>query len=325
MPSHGLNTMEIKISAFASKMVIYKNVYPLNFNGENDIDKFHKEIKSENYTIKLTEKWFDGVHISLLDIITHRPEDFYFESSQNNIAFIFCLNGVLDFYCSKKVKHLLSISSNKQNARKDLNDCVISVNGEANYIYIQLTEEYFKRVTNQQFKAGAHYYETNSISPELALLISSFYSDKYLDRVERIFLESKILSLLVFYIEQKNKQTASSLKNEDVKKILLAKQLVESNLQKPNSLIELSRKAGINDFKLKKGFKEITGLTVFGYLYKIRMEKAYEYLHQEKKSVSEVAFLIGYKTAQHFIAAFKKYYQILPGSLNKAQKINIGI
>lgn len=317
--------MEIKISEFASKKVIYKNVYPFNFDGGNDIDKSHKEIESENYTIKLTEKWFDGVHIGLMDIITHQQEDFYLESSQDNIAFIFCLNGAMDFYCSKKVEHLFSISGNQQNVRTNLNDSVFSINGEASCMYIQLTEEYFKRVTNQQFQAGAYCYESNSMSPELALLVSSFYSNKYLDRVERIFLESKILSLLVFFIEQKNNQTSRTLKSEDVKKILLAKKLVESNLQKPNSLIELSRKAGINDFKLKKGFKEVTGLTVFGYLYKIRMEKAYEYLHQEKKSVSEVAFLIGYKNAQHFIAAFKRHYQILPGSLNKSQKMDAEI
>ncbi len=110
--------------------------------------------------------------------------------------------------------------------------------------------------------------------------------------------------------------TTTSMKKDDVEKILNAKRIVEENIQSPYSLIELSRKVGINDFKLKKGFKEVVGTTVFGYLYAIRMEKAHSYLLNDKKMVSEVAFLVGYKNAQHFIVAFKKRYHILPGQLN---------
>jgi AraC-like DNA-binding protein len=107
------------------------------------------------------------------------------------------------------------------------------------------------------------------------------------------------------------------MKEEDVAKILLAKAIVEHNIQKPYSIIELSRKAGLNDYKLKKGFKEIIGYTVFGYLNHIRMEKAYKLLYNEKKSVNEVSFLVGYKNSQHFITAFKKKFNILPGSLKR--------
>jgi AraC-like DNA-binding protein len=126
-----------------------------------------------------------------------------------------------------------------------------------------------------------------------------------------------MLDLIVIHSNQKQDKQGVILKEEDLKKIIYARQLVERDLQKPSSLIELSRKAGINDFKLKKGFKALTGHTVFGYLYKIRMEKAHYYLAKEKRTVNEVAFLVGYKNAQHFIAAFKKQYEILPGSLNK--------
>jgi AraC-like DNA-binding protein len=48
------------------------------------------------------------------------------------------------------------------------------------------------------------------------------------------------------------------------------------------------------------------------------MEKAHYFLSKEKKTVNEVAFLVGYKNAKHFITAFKKQYSVLPGSLNKS-------
>jgi len=138
-------------------------------------------------------------------------------------------------------------------------------------------------------------------------------------------LELNIYKLLIFYINKFNYKTTSTLKKEDIEKILYAKKLVENNIQFPDSLIDLSRKAGINDYKLKKGFKELIGETVFGYLYKIRMERAYDYLSKEKKTVNEVAFLVGYKNAQHFTVAFKKKYNILPGSLNKENFLHANV
>ena len=39
----------------------------------------------------------------------------------------------------------------------------------------------------------------------------------------------------------------------------------------PPSLVELARKVGINDYKLKVGFREVFGTTVYKYLHTHRM------------------------------------------------------
>lgn len=49
-------------------------------------------------------------------------------------------------------------------------------------------------------------------------------------------------------------------------------------MAEPPSLLELSRLIGLNDYKLKTGFKEMYGTTVFGYLREQRLEKAYRLL-----------------------------------------------
>ncbi|WP_343692749.1 hypothetical protein [Chitinophaga sp.] len=43
------------------------------------------------------------------------------------------------------------------------------------------------------------------------------------------------------------------------------------NMKMPPSLSELSRIVGINEFKLKKKFKEVFNMTVFGYLADYRL------------------------------------------------------
>ncbi|WP_256441273.1 helix-turn-helix transcriptional regulator [Chitinophaga sp. HK235] len=70
-----------------------------------------------------------------------------------------------------------------------------------------------------------------------------------------------------------------------------------------------------NDFKLKKGFKEMFGNTVFGYMNQVRMEKAKLLLLEGKNSIADISFTVGYKNPQHFTAAFKKHFGYLPSEL----------
>ncbi|EHQ30771.1 AraC family transcriptional regulator [Mucilaginibacter paludis] len=136
-----------------------------------------------------------------------------------------------------------------------------------------------------------------------------------------IILQAKVLELAFIDLEQfQQKDKASSntfVKPNDIQKLQLAKMLIGENLQTPCSLIELAHKVGLNDFKLKKGFKEIFGTTVFGYLLELRMEKAKTMLLSPGCTVSEVAHAIGYKNAHHFTVAFKKKFGYLPSKANR--------
>jgi AraC-like DNA-binding protein len=135
-----------------------------------------------------------------------------------------------------------------------------------------------------------------------------------------IYFEAKALELLFLELEQVTAlavQSANSfLKAHDLERIYQAKTIVEENLLNPCSLIELAHKVGLNDFKLKKGFREVFGTTVFGYLYHLRMDKA-KLLLKDGKPVREVAFEVGYKNAHHFTTAFKKKFGYLPSKINK--------
>ena len=89
-------------------------------------------------------------------------------------------------------------------------------------------------------------------------------------------------------------------------------------MQSPCSLIELVELSGLNDFKLKRGFKELFGTTVFGYLFDLRIERAQEMLREGKQSIAEISFHIGYKNPQHFTAAFKRKFGYLPSEIKQS-------
>ena len=139
------------------------------------------------------------------------------------------------------------------------------------------------------------------------------------DKMRQIFQTSKILELILLQARETEAagKPLKTVKSYDVGKLQEAKSIVENNLARPYSLKTLAHKVGLNDFKLKRGFKELFGFTVFGYLRELRMLKAKKLLLAEKDSVTDVSGEVGYQHPHHFSTAFKKRFGILPGTLIK--------
>ena len=68
----------------------------------------------------------------------------------------------------------------------------------------------------------------------------------------------------------------------------------------------------MNTKKLKEGFKQLYGQTVFSYLLDHKMEEARRMLDSQQYNVNEVGLKLGYITSSHFIAAFKKKFGTTP-------------
>lgn len=111
-----------------------------------------------------------------------------------------------------------------------------------------------------------------------------------------------------------DKPVSTKLSKTDRAKIEQAKEIVLARMAEPPSLIELSRLIGLNDYKLKMGFKEINGTTVFGYLRDQRLEKAYRLLEKGNTSVLEVSYAVGYSNPSYFAEAFREKYGVNPGA-----------
>lgn len=137
--------------------------------------------------------------------------------------------------------------------------------------------------------------------------------------IKCIFIESKILSLvhLIFESLQVQKDIYNAeigLSYEDIQKLRAAKVYIVENIDKSYTLIDLAHQVGLNDFKLKKGFRQLFGSTVFTYRHTMRMEKAKDMLRSGFQ-VNQVSDAIGYKHPHHFSTAFKEYFKVLPSSI----------
>jgi len=132
-----------------------------------------------------------------------------------------------------------------------------------------------------------------------------------------IFEKASELFLLQVQALEKMPVRRTKLKARDIECLHEARLFIEKNYYTPCTIIDLPRTLGINQTKLKCGFKELFGNTMFGYVKDLQMEKARQLLLDGKLYVNEIADRIGYKHPQHFAAAFKRKFGILPSELKK--------
>ena len=74
----------------------------------------------------------------------------------------------------------------------------------------------------------------------------------------------------------------------------------------------MANEVGLPLNRLKEGFKQVYGTSVFSFLLDYKMEYARQLLASGSHNVNEVGVEIGYSTASHFIAAFKKKFGVTP-------------
>src|SRR5206468_11676890 len=101
----------------------------------------------------------------------------------------------------------------------------------------------------------------------------------------------------------------------DKEKIIAVRDVINEHLTCPPNLSQIAKMVGLNEYKLKRGFKETFNTTVFGYLTDQRLNLAQQYLRDTDKTAAEVSFELGYSTPQHFNNAFKKKFGITPYSV----------
>jgi len=160
------------------------------------------------------------------------------------------------------------------------------------------------------------YYDNVPFSSSIAVVLSQILQAKVHDSMKSLYFKGKVYELLCLYFNKSEdpsiEQCPFLVDEENVQKIRKAKGIVLSRMTDPPSLEALAIEIGLPLKKLKEGFKQVYGDTVFSYLLDHKMEEARRMLDSQKYNVNEVGLRLGYSTASHFITAFKKKYGTTP-------------
>jgi len=160
------------------------------------------------------------------------------------------------------------------------------------------------------------YYKETEISPSMAIVLNQLFHYNLHPSIKNLYYKGKGYELLSLYFNRTEDPNAEQcpflMDEENVLKIKKAKKIILSNIAEPPRLQELADEIGLSLKKLKMGFKQIYGDTVFGFLFDYKMDSARKLLDSGSYNVNELGLKIGYSTGSHFIAAFKKKFGTTP-------------
>ena len=160
------------------------------------------------------------------------------------------------------------------------------------------------------------YYDTRPISPAMSVVLSQIMESKIHESIQTLYFKGKVYELLSLFFNKSEdadvEQCPFLVDEENVRKIRKAKEIILNQMTEPPTLQELSNEIGLNIKKLKEGFKQIYGDTVYGYLLDHKMNEARSMLNSKQHNINEISLKLGYSTSSHFIAAFKKKFGTTP-------------
>ena len=245
----------------------------------------------------------------------------YFTHS-NMILMQFCLQGACAYQKTNAKKTIGFKTSEYNMVYIPKGEFVLSTDiNEVNVLHIYIDEAFFFRQIPEGHIAFNH-KNTNTfglvfpknlyINPKLKNVLNEMNTCEFDGHLKMLYLKAKIFELLTLQLAQHEEEKGIGLKESEIEKMMMVKELIENNLDESYSLAYLAKAAGTNEQYLKKHFKLLHGNTVFGYMLACKMQKAKDMLLTGNYRVTEIAEIIGYRHATHFTSAFKKFFGYLP-------------
>lgn len=159
------------------------------------------------------------------------------------------------------------------------------------------------------------------MSSSMIRIVNEILNCPLTGNLRAILLEAKITEFVALQLNQLIKENstrpAQQLKSADKDTLYALREYLHKTFTHEHSLRSLAMQFGINEFKLKKGFRELFGTTVFEHLHDLKMDFAKQLLEDGEIYVSEISGKVGYKNPNHFSTAFKKKFGINPSLIRK--------
>jgi AraC family transcriptional regulator, transcriptional activator of the genes for pyochelin and ferripyochelin receptors len=283
-----------------------------------------ENVAQGSYTEVLIE---DGFYVLKLQNDQDEIQKVTREIDSSFIQFHFCLKGRAKFIFNEG-RYALEVSEENSlllyNTQLDLpmnlemapNSWIVSIvmtirkfhslfSKEASYIP-------FLSAENKEKK----YYAQEEVSPAIAVVLSQIMNYNLHPSIKELYIKGKVYELVSLYFNKSSdtdlEQCPFLVDEDNVKRIRQAKEIMITHMAEPPSLTDLAQEIGLSLKKLKEGFKQIYGDSVYSFLFDYKMEHARRLLETGQHNVNEVGLKVGYSTSSHFIAAFKKKYGTTP-------------
>jgi AraC-like DNA-binding protein len=287
------------------------------------------EIKEKNIAIGAVQDFLVDEGIIFLKLSNNNDLESLFDYNidKSHIQFHFCLKGDSKFQFNNGSYSFPLASGNSillYNPNQELpikaslasNSLVLSV-----LISIKKFHSLFSNQADQisflnQDNIGNKFYKEKKLAPMISVVLNQMVQQSVHQSMYKLYLRAKVFELMSLYFnkdkEMDIEQCPFLVDDKNIKKIRNAKEIIISRMTEPPTLTDLATEVEISLKKLKEGFKQVYGASVYVFLLDYKMQVSKRLLSSGNYNVNEVALKVGYSTATHFINAFKKKFGTTP-------------
>ncbi|HEY0272915.1 MAG TPA: AraC family transcriptional regulator, partial [Chitinophaga sp.] len=270
--------------------------------------------------------------LTLTHLLASKPRELEFTTTKQAAVMLFALKGKLDLQLQDgppvhlQHAHYNIFRTDRGGGRLQLSG------GKHILLTIAFDRQYLPQYTAnfpqlQRFQ-DAHaagwlplYARHRSIGLDMQRTIGSLRHCAFDGAARDYFMEAKVVELLMTALYETpdpvTPRQIMMLKKRDQEMLANARHLLLENIEEHISTLELARRIGMNDFKLKRGFKQLFGTTIFEFVTAARMEEAKRLLRETDLPIKSIAAGAGYKNMSNFIAAFKRRNGLPPGDFKR--------
>ena len=339
--NNAIGIMNIVLNSQAVPAVQEVIDYPEGFETENTLVERDRELVKGNIHGKVHEILFDGICIEYRNVYLPEALEMNVEHDFPFLKMHFELSGHSSY--TPAIGNGQSLAVEIPNGHHQL-FFFPKVKGKLYYpptpkrstLEITISHLFIKRMFHKEWDLlkqlgeaidGNHplimAVESKKISPALHVVIQQIVNCRIEGIMKRPYLAAKVTELFILQLQELTETSLlakpNSFSEQQMRVLEAAKEYIHQHLKGDCTIAHIAKAAGMNTLKLKTGFKQTYGYTVFEYHTKARMQEAVHLLMNTNLQIGEVANRVGYKHSQHFAKAFKKHIGTLPRGFDRGQ------
>jgi len=167
-----------------------------------------------------------------------------------------------------------------------------------------------------QKEIGCEFIDTQPIDALSLYIIDKIIDSKASQSMRSITCEHNILEFMIHRFRLLD-MIDEQLEDYELSISKTAKNILLRSFISPPTINVLAHLCATNESKLKKVFKKVYKTTVYGYIQKLRLEKANLLLKEQRLNIGEISKEVGYKHQGHFSKVFFQTYGVYPKDLLK--------
>jgi AraC-like DNA-binding protein len=187
---------------------------------------------------------------------------------------------------------------------------IFKKNAHVRVIALFISVDYLKSYLKQDaarfqflFDSGNNYWIEEIMTDDLVRTVKETVKEEEPGLLKSYHYKLKAMELLFYLFQSLSKREQAAhqkLSEKEIKSIYKVRDKIVSSLHEPSTIAELKQIAGMNELKMRKLFTQVFGMGIYDYYQHLRMKEAARLLRDEKLSVSEVGYTMGFENLSHF-------------------------